>query len=513
MRAYTLTHLDDAALLRALIELVAQDRATTAALLAHLAEVDARRLYAPAGYPSMHAYCVGALGLSEDAAFKRIQAARAAREFPLLLEALADGRLHLTGLCLLAPHLTADNVDELVAAAGHRRKSEIEVLLAQRVASPEATLGPLSQLAPAQVEAAGPGAAASLSGCELAPGQVEGMAPGASRSALQLAPAQVEAPAETPPDSAVRYALQVTIDRETHDKLRYAQALLSHALPSGDVAQVLDRALDALIGQLEKRKVGAGKRPAKPPRASARRRHVPAPVRRAVWERDQGRCTFVGENGQRCEARRFLEFDHVVPVARGGRATVAGLRLRCRTHNQLEAERAFGAAFIRARRERAGRARARAGARRPAGATIRPLGLTPLARTPTGDPPDEPRLRHRRDVASALRGLGVRADVARQAVEVADRLPDATLEERLRAALRCLAPGGARAAPASARRVTRPMQASPAPSECRPTAGSAAKKRAGRTGCRPPTGGWTLPLDRLSGGRSRSIPESTARET
>jgi hypothetical protein len=461
MRAYTLTHLDDAALLRALVELVAQERATTAALLAHIAEVDARRLYAPAGYPSMHAYCVGALGLSEDAAFKRIQAARAARGFPLLFEAVADGRLHLTGLCLLAPHLTADNVDELVAAASHRRKSEIEVLLAQRVVSLDAMLRPLSQLAPAQVEAVGPGALASLSGCELAPGQVGATAPGAPRAASQLAPAQVGAPSESSPDSAVRYALQVTIDRDTHDKLRYAQALLSHALPSGDVAQVLDRALDALIGQLEKRKAGAATSPAKPPQASARRRHVPAPVRRAVWERDGGRCSFVGENGHRCEARRLLEFDHVDPVARGGRATVAGVRLRCRTHNQLEAERAFGAAFIRARREQArreqaGRARARAGVRRPSGATIRPpgatirpVGLKALARAAPSDPPDESRLRHRRDVASALRELGVRSHVARQAVEVADRLPDATLEERLRAALRCLAPGGARAAPAS----------------------------------------------------------------
>jgi hypothetical protein len=498
MRAYTLTHLDDVALMRALVELVAQDRATTAALLAHIAEVDARRLYAPAGYPSMHAYCVGALRLSEDAAFKRIQAARAARGFPLLFEALADGRLHLTGLCLLAPHLTADNVDELVAAASHRRKSEIEVLLAQRVVSPDATRGEFSQLAPAQVEAAGPGSAALLSAAELAPGQVGETAPGVSRPALELAPAQVEAPPEPPPDPAVRYALYVTIDRDTHDKLRHAQALLSHALPSGDVAQVLDRALDALIGQLEKRKVGAATSPAGSPRASARRRHVPAHVRRAVWERDQGRCTFVGENGHRCEARRFLEFDHVDPVARGGRATVAGMRLRCRTHNQLEAERAFGAAFIRARREQARHARARAGADRPPGAairppgavirppgavirppgavirppgaairspgaairspgaairspgaTIRPLGLKALARAAPSDPPEEPEVQHRRDVASALRELGVRSHVARQAVEVADRLPGATLEERLRAALRCLAPGVARAAPAS----------------------------------------------------------------
>lgn len=430
MRAYLLTHLDDAALLGALLELVAQDRATTATLLAHLAEVDARRLYAPAGYPSMHAYCVGALRLSEDAAFKRIQAARAARGFPLLFEALADGRLHLTGLCLLAPHLTPDNVEALVAAASHRRKSEIEMLLAQRVAPPDATRGELSQLAPAQVEAIASATPASL-------------------PPSQLAPAQVEVPPDALPDSAVRYALRVTIDRDTHDKLRYAQALLSHALPSGDVAQVLARALDALVAQLEKQKAGVGTNPAKPRHSSARKRHVPARVRRVVWERDRGRCTFVGENGRRCEARRFLEFDHVDPVARGGRATVAGMRLRCRTHNQLEAERAFGAAFIRARREQAGRARreqarharAQAGVRRPSGATVRPLGLTPLAIASTSDAPDEARLRHRREVAAALRQLGVRADMARQAVEVADRLPDITLEERIRAALRCLAPG------------------------------------------------------------------------
>ena len=103
MREYTLTHLSDTALLRDLAALLARDRITTATLLAHIAEVDARKLYRPAGYPSMHAYCVDELHLSEDAAKKRIQAARASRQLPMLFTALAEGRLHVGALCMLAP--------------------------------------------------------------------------------------------------------------------------------------------------------------------------------------------------------------------------------------------------------------------------------------------------------------------------------------------------------------------------------------------------------------------------
>ena len=127
-----LTHLDDATLLRSLSTLVARECATTAEILAHIAEVDARRLYLEAAYPSMFAYCVGELGFSEDAAYKRIQAARAARRFPRLFEDVAAGRLHLTAVGLLAPHLAADNVDELVAAAAGRTKTELEGWIAER---------------------------------------------------------------------------------------------------------------------------------------------------------------------------------------------------------------------------------------------------------------------------------------------------------------------------------------------------------------------------------------------
>ena len=125
MITYRLTGVSDDQLLRGLASLVAQDRTTTAHLLAHMAEVDARRLYAPAGYSSMHAYCVEKLWLSDDAAWKRLQVAKKVRQFPQLCAALAEGRVHLTGLNLLVPHLTIENVDELLMAATHLLKSEI----------------------------------------------------------------------------------------------------------------------------------------------------------------------------------------------------------------------------------------------------------------------------------------------------------------------------------------------------------------------------------------------------
>lgn len=151
-----------------------------------------------------------------------------------------------------------------------------------------------------------------------------------------------------------RYALQVTVAQETFDKIERARDLLRHQVPGGELEQVLDRALEALICRLEKRKCAATEKPraAKPqPNANANPRHIPAAVRRAVWQRDRGQCTFRSDQGRRCEARDRLEFDHELPVARGGGSTAGNFRLRCRAHNQLEAERAYGAGFMRNKRK------------------------------------------------------------------------------------------------------------------------------------------------------------------
>jgi len=318
---YSFPHLADPVLLRELAATVAHDRATTALLLAYLAEVDARRLYLPAAYPSMYAWCVGELQFSEDEAYSRIRAARTARRFPAIFDAVAARRLHVSGILALAPHLTPENAEALLAAAAHQSKAGIEALLAERFPRSECL---------AMVEA---------------------------MPAPQLGPERVAAPTPRPkvtPVAQERYAAQFMMDKEMHDDLRSVQALLGHQIPSGDLATVFARALKTLRRDLERRKFAATTRPrARTQRSNKNPRHIPAEVKRTVWERDQGQCTFVSETGHRCPARSPLEFDHADPVAHGGEATVSGIRLRCRAHNQYGADCVFGAGFMSEKREAA----------------------------------------------------------------------------------------------------------------------------------------------------------------
>ena len=139
MHAHTLEsveHLADEELTRSLHHEVASERAATSRVLVRIAEFDARRLYVPAGYPSMHAYCVGVFKFSDDEAYKRIQVARAGRKAPTLLGALAEGRIHLTAAIMLSPHLTAAIADELVEVASQRNKFELEAWIQKRFWGP-----------------------------------------------------------------------------------------------------------------------------------------------------------------------------------------------------------------------------------------------------------------------------------------------------------------------------------------------------------------------------------------
>jgi 5-methylcytosine-specific restriction endonuclease McrA len=132
--------------------------------------------------------------------------------------------------------------------------------------------------------------------------------------------------------------VQFTVSSETHDKLRRVQDLLRHTIPDGDPAAIFDHALTLLLAELSRTKLAATDRPrtngAIAPRHS---RHIPSAVKRNVWTRDGGQCAFRGERG-RCAETGFLEFHHVVPYADGGESSVANLELRCRAHNQYEAD-------------------------------------------------------------------------------------------------------------------------------------------------------------------------------
>ena len=310
--------LSDRELLDATTRSVDCERRSTAELLALLAELDARKLYLGEGYSSLFTYCTLALHLSEPAAYSRITAARAARRLPIILTLLAEGAVTLTTVSLLAAHLTDDNHEALLEAARHKSKRDVERLIACLYPQPDIPSSvrkmPVSDTPPLQPIDDAPAAV------------VARVAPEPARQRPVIAPIASE-----------RYLLKVTLSRETHDKLERARAMLRHTIPSGDPAAVVDRALTALLEQLEKRRTAATMRPRSSARTTSRTRYVPAAVRRAVWARDEGRCAFVGSHG-RCRETGGLEFHHLVPFARGGPTTAANLSLRCRAHNGHEAE-------------------------------------------------------------------------------------------------------------------------------------------------------------------------------
>jgi hypothetical protein len=332
--------LSDDQLLAGVQRLAATERHATAALVRALMELDTRRLYLGEGCSSLFTYCTQVLHLEEGAAYNRIEAARAARRFPLLLDGLEDGSLTLTAVRLLAPHLTPENHQGVMTAARHQRKSGIERLIASlHPRPPVATMvhrlpPPRGEVAPASALAAPPA-----------------QPPEPEAPAATAVPAVAADPARPVPRATLtllapqRYRVQLTISRETHDKLRRVQALVRHTIPTGDPAEILDRALTLLLNDLERRRCAAvaSPRAADAPRGQAgvRSRHIPAAVRREVWRRDEGRCAFMGRRG-RCTEAAFLEYHHVRPYAAGGEPTAANIELRCRAHNAYEAALFFG---------------------------------------------------------------------------------------------------------------------------------------------------------------------------
>ena len=320
-----------------------------ARIVAHLAEVEARRLHLLAGYSSLYDYCRKRLGLSEYEAFIRIAAARVARKYPVVFGMLERRELHLTAICEVREFLTAENHRELFDAVSGKSKLQIREVLAQRF--PQADVAASLKKLPA----------------------LEPLSPG-------------------------RYRLQLTLSAEQKEKLELARDLLSHANCGGDLAIVVERALDELILRLEKRRFGrtqprpaqdcpkaeaamndrappqvkqvsktCGREPTDIVRAEAhpaaahfveatvpapgaihgmgserRRKHIAHQARRDLLARDGVGCAFVGKQGQRCDARGFLQFHHRQAWARGGGDTADNLELLCRSHNCLLAEQDFG---------------------------------------------------------------------------------------------------------------------------------------------------------------------------
>ena len=380
-----LAQLTDDELLANTRRLAGKSNQLLAALLVHLAEVEARGAHRTRRCASLYTYCIYELRFSEDAAARRSAAARLVKEFPALFDAIADGELHLTGLLMVGPHLTLENHAEVLARAKFRTKKELAKLVRD--------LNPLPGV-PDCIEALGPAPLRALRNPTWAEsvaalcGPVRELPAGerprdwandetgceeAERDALPVGPVPADLPPVTCPQ---HYQVQFTTVEEHANLIERAKALLARERPGATLGELHLEAMKVFVAALEKRKFGVTERPGKhesvpakpestesaePPRQRGvpdraesprqRGRYIQAAERRAVYQRDGGRCSYVDHRGERCAETRYLEFHHLEPFARRGAHVVSNLALRCRAHNALAAEQDFGPELVAKKRD------------------------------------------------------------------------------------------------------------------------------------------------------------------
>ncbi len=371
-----LENLSDEGLLGRVGELVDLERRTTANLVVHLAEVEARELHLVDGSPSLFEWCRTRWGFGEDKAYNYVKAVGWVRRWPQMGAMLADGRLSLSGVRVIGPHLEDGNVGERLGEAAGKSKRELSELVAKWSPRPDV---------PARVFKLPPprgGARAE------APKQATGESKaGASELSLERPKPQHR----VEPLSEARYRVQVTVGARVAAKQEEAMALAGHSVASGDYETLLEMALDVFLAAKKKQRFGVGARKAKkrgaakasgqaesvdvanePAAAGAsvgqagasvgqagasvgqagasvgaaeRGRAIPRAVRRAVVARDGLRCTYVGPGG-RCTETRRLELHHQEAFAKGGGHSVGNVRVVCQAHNLLIARQELGAAFV-----------------------------------------------------------------------------------------------------------------------------------------------------------------------
>jgi predicted restriction endonuclease len=152
-------------------------------------------------------------------------------------------------------------------------------------------------------------------------------------------------PASVEPLAPGRYKVQFTASAELRDKLERLRALMRPSVPDGNLAAIVEQAVTEKLQRLEARRFARTQAPRKTlsqSETSPTTRRIPAAVKRAVYERDGGRCRYEDEQGRRCTARHGLEYHHRRPFGHGGDHSVANISLACKRHNGYLAEVDYG---------------------------------------------------------------------------------------------------------------------------------------------------------------------------
>jgi len=287
-----LNHLSKKELIIKTESLVKEERRITSEILWHLYEIERRKLFAELGYSSLFAYCVEVLKYSEAGAFRRISAMRLLKQAPEIEAKLQEGALSVATVCQVQSlKVSVEKKKEILKEVEGKSKRETEKYL------------------------------------------------------LKIAPRPIEEE-RVKPVTATHTRIEFNADEDLMQKLTELKNKLAHKLPNSNFAQLIAYLADEVLAKTQKsdRKLSNKKKEQKllAP-AKVNTCYVPKEIKRKVWQRDQGQCSYVHYQSQkRCGSQYALEYDHILPHALGGETTVDNLRLVCRSHNQFLATQTFG---------------------------------------------------------------------------------------------------------------------------------------------------------------------------
>jgi len=355
--------------------LVGDELSIVATFLQLLMEFNRDKRHEQLGFASLWDFCRKGLGLCESTTGRRLKAIKVIERFPAAVDYLRNGRLCVTRLLLLADVLTTDNAAELFTRASRRSLRDIELLAASEDPKP----APAARIHkfPTKSDSLPPPPSFNFdapvspvddtippSPCPIEPEPELAQAPEPEAQPTPLPRPRRRATVR--PTSSQEYSARLPVSREWVQKLELAKKLGSHVVPTGDPVAILELALDLFIEKYGKRRGAITPKPrakkaapevaatpAKPAEAEKeppKKERFTAGDKRALWDRDGGRCVWPVDTGGVCGSEWQLEFDHVEAVAKGGATDVSSARQLCRKHNDQHARETFGEAFMEAKK-------------------------------------------------------------------------------------------------------------------------------------------------------------------
>ena len=277
----------------------------TIRVLRHLREIERRNLFADRGYSSLFDYCVRELGYSESAAQRRISSMRLMSVLPEIAEKIEKGALSLSTLSLAQSFFRVENIKgkaakiEVLSVLEGKSRREVHRELAARSKQPE-------RLLPVGVRSV----------------------------------------------SSTHSQLTFVVEDSMLARIEELRGLMAYSHPGASLQEVLGYSVESTLKRLRPRDpaVSTGKSSARskvsvPPAAvsTSAKRYVPLEIKRQVWKRDGGECSYVDhKTGRRCRSRYGLQYDHIQPFALGGESSLDNLRLSCLVHNQASAIQIYG---------------------------------------------------------------------------------------------------------------------------------------------------------------------------